>query len=66
MAAVKPARRSVLKKTVPIAATPIALASCWTVFSTPEAEPTSWSRTEARMKSNSGEMSMPIPVPRMS
>ena len=41
MAAVKPARRSVLKKTVPIAATPIALACCWTVFSTPEAEPVS-------------------------
>jgi hypothetical protein len=28
MAAVKPDRPSVLKKTVPIAATPIALASC--------------------------------------
>ena len=36
---------SVLKKMVPIAATPIAPASCWTAFSTPEAEPTSQSVT---------------------
>ena len=43
MAAVKPCRLSVLKKMVPIAATPIAPASCWTAFSTPEAEPTSQS-----------------------
>jgi hypothetical protein len=66
MAATRPERPRVVKKTVPIAATPIALASCCTALRTPEAEPTSRSLTAARMKSNSGEMSMPIPAPRMS
>src|ERR1700722_5545539 len=51
------------KKIVPRAATPIALESCCTASSTPEAEPTSSIPTPARMNSNSCPMYIPAPAP---
>ncbi|HET7017521.1 MAG TPA: hypothetical protein VFI65_26600 [Streptosporangiaceae bacterium] len=63
MAAVKPSRASTEKKTVPKTATPTAPASCCMALTTPEAEPTSASVTAARMKSNSGAITMPMPMP---
>ena len=51
------------KKIVPRAATPIALESCCTASSTPEAEPISSIPTPARMKSNSWPMLAPAPRP---
>src|SRR3954454_14037935 len=51
------------KNSVPITAMPIAPPSCCIAFSTPEAEPTSWSSTPASAKSNSGASIAPMPMP---
>ena len=57
-------RRS--NRTVPTTAIPIDMASCCTDSSRPEAEPSSWGRTPARMTSNMGTKTMPIPKPVMA
>jgi hypothetical protein len=53
MAVTKPEWLRVVKKTVPITATPIALASCWTAFKTPE--PRHESRPQKRRLPDLGE-----------
>ncbi len=65
-AVTNPSCARVLKKIVPMPATPTAPASCCIAFRTPDADPTSLSATDARMKSNSGETIIPIPIPTSS
>ncbi len=48
---------------VPTTATPIDIASCWTDSSSPEAEPTSCGATPARITSNIGTNTIPMPNP---
>ena len=48
---------------MPSTATPSALASCWTAFSTPDADPTSSIETPASTKSNSWPKLAPAPRP---
>ena len=54
------------KKIVARTATPIELPSCWIAFSVPDAEPTSWSSTPARMTLKSGPKTKPMPRPKAS
>ena len=54
---------SALKKTVPITATPVANDICWTVLSTPDADPASCPLILIRMVLISVGMTNPCPVP---
>ena len=50
-------------RTVPTAAIPTDMASCWIDSSSPEAEPISCGATPARITSNIGTNTMPMPKP---
>ena len=51
---------------MPTAAIPIDIASCWIDSSRPEAEPSSCGATPARITSNIGTNTMPMPKPVMA
>lgn len=58
-----PWRISVEKNRVPMTATPSAPASCWAASTTPTAEPTLSPLSGDKMKSYTGPISIPNPMP---